>query len=80
MAPSTVQRLLRRIGLASPRARLTVLEQQAARTARLLTEGTRQRLCAPATAARGTSRQRSRGELVCLDTFYIGNLKAVGKV
>src|SRR2546427_8100224 len=37
LAPSTVQRLLRR-------ARLTVLEQQAARTAGLLTERTRQRL------------------------------------
>src|SRR2546422_10568154 len=38
LAPSTVQRLLRRVGLATRRARLTVLEQQAARTAGLLTE------------------------------------------
>src|SRR5206468_5415154 len=44
LAPSTVQRLLRRVGLATRRARLTVLEQQAARTAGLLTERTRQRL------------------------------------
>src|SRR5207244_1077650 len=44
LAPSTVQRLLRRVGLATRRARLTVLEQQAARTAGLLTEPTRQRL------------------------------------
>src|SRR5262245_7953064 len=48
LAPSTVQRLLRRVGLATRRARLTVLKQQAARTA------------APATAARATSRPRSR--------------------
>src|SRR5262249_27204410 len=40
VAPSTVQRLLRRVGLATRRARLTVLEQQAARTARLLTDRT----------------------------------------
>src|SRR5262245_39089612 len=32
IAPSTVQRLLRRVGLDTRRARLTVLEQQAART------------------------------------------------
>ena len=32
VAPSTVQRVLRRAGLATRRARLTVLEQQAART------------------------------------------------
>ncbi|PYN90163.1 MAG: hypothetical protein DMD89_34015 [Candidatus Rokuibacteriota bacterium] len=44
LAPSTVQRLLRRVGLATRRARLTVLEQQAARTAGLLTARTRQRL------------------------------------
>jgi transposase len=36
LAPSIVQRLLRRVGLATRRARLTVLEQQAARTAGLL--------------------------------------------
>ena len=41
LAPSTVQRLLRRVGLATRRARLTVLEQQAARTAGLLTDRTR---------------------------------------
>ena len=45
IAPSTVPRLLRRVGLATPRrARLTVLEQQAARTAGLLTERTQQQL------------------------------------
>ena len=44
VAPSTVQRLLRRVGLATRRARLTVLEQQAARTAGLLTDRTRRAL------------------------------------
>src|SRR5262245_11713041 len=44
LAPSTVQRLLRRVGLATRRARLTVRSEEAARTAGLLTERTRQQL------------------------------------
>jgi transposase len=74
LAPSTVQRLLRRVGLATRRARLTVLEQQAARPAGLLTERTRQMLWH---ARHGHTRHveaTEPGELVCLDTFYIGNL------
>ncbi|HWM97267.1 MAG TPA: hypothetical protein VNO54_09430 [Streptosporangiaceae bacterium] len=41
MAPSTVQRALRRAGLATRRQRLTVLEHRAVQTAGLLTERTR---------------------------------------
>src|SRR5438876_146849 len=55
-------------------AQLTVLEQQAPRTAGLLTR-TRRRLWR---ARYGRSRDvgaKEPGELVCLDTFYIGNLK-----
>ena len=80
LAPSTVQRLLRRVGLATRRARLTVLEQQAARTAGLLTDRTREKLWR---ARHGRTRHveaTEPGQLVCLDTFYIGNLKGVGKV
>ena len=80
LAPSTVQRLLRRVGLATRRARLTVLEQQAARTAGLLTERSRQALWR---ARHGRTRHveaTEPGALVCLDTVYIGNLKGVGKV
>jgi transposase InsO family protein len=80
VAPSTVQRLLRRVGLATRRARLTVLEQQAARTAGLLTDRTRQTLWR---ARHGRTRHVEAnvpGQLVCLDTFYIGNLKGVGKI
>ena len=80
VAPSTVQRLLRRVGLATRRARLTVLEQQAARTAGLLTDRTRRALWR---ARHGHTRHveaNEPGQLVCLDTFYIGNLKGVGKV
>ena len=80
LAPSTVQRVLRRAGLATRRARLTILEHHAARTAGLLTDRTRQRLWR---ARHGSTRHveaTEPGELVCLDTFYGGNLKGVGKV
>ncbi len=80
VAPSTVQRLLRRVGLATRRARLTVLEQQAARTAGLLTERTRQRLWRARYGRTRHVEAKEPGELVCLDTFYIGRLKGVGKV
>src|SRR5262249_32424454 len=68
IAPSTVQRCLRRVGLATRRARLTVLEQQAARTAGLLTERTQQQLWR---ARHGHTRHvhaSEPGELVSLDT------------
>ena len=81
VAPSTVQRLLRRVGLATRRARLTVLEQQAARTAGLLTERTRTNaLARAATAARGTSRRRSRASSCAWTRSTSVNLKGVGKV
>jgi transposase InsO family protein len=80
VAPSTVQRLLRRAGLATRRARLAVLEHQAVQTAGLLTERTRRRLWQ---ARHGRARHVAAtepGQLVCRDTFYIGQLKGVGKV
>ena len=80
VAPSTVQRLLRRVGLATRRARLTVLEHQAARTAGLLIQRTRQRLWRARYGRTRHVEAKEPGELVCLDTFYIGNLKGVGKV
>lgn len=80
MAPSTVQRLLRRHGLGTRRERLLVLEHQSARETGLLTERTRRTLWH---ARYGTTRHveaEVAGELVCLDTFYIGKLKGVGPV
>ena len=77
---STVQRALRRAGLATRRQRLTVLEHRALQTAGLLTERTRRALWQ---AQHGQPRHvaaREPGELVCLDIFYIGQLKGVGKV
>ncbi|OLB04719.1 MAG: hypothetical protein AUH14_10340 [Candidatus Rokubacteria bacterium 13_2_20CM_69_15_1] len=80
VAPSTVQRLLRRHGLATRRQRLLVLEHHSAARAGLLTERTRQALWR---LRHGQTRHvvaERPGELVCLDTFYIGKLKGVGKV
>jgi transposase InsO family protein len=80
VAPSTVQRVLRRAGLATRRARLTVLEHRAVQTAGLLTERTRRALWqARHGRTRHVAAQRP-GELICLDTFYVGQLKGVGKV
>jgi transposase InsO family protein len=80
LAPSTVQRLLHRHGLGTRRERLLVLEHHSAHQAGLLTERTRRALWR---RRHGTTRHvmaDEPGELVCLDTFYIGNLKGVGKV
>jgi transposase InsO family protein len=78
LAPSTIYRLLRRSGLATRVQRLAVLEHHSARRAGLLTERTRRRLWA---AQHGRTRHveaQRPGELVCLDSFYIGKLKGVG--
>ena len=79
ISPSTVQRILRRAGLPTRRERLAVLEAHSASSAGLLTKRTRRAL------ERARSKKRhveasEPGELVCLDTFYIGHLKGVGKV
>jgi transposase len=72
IAPVTVWRLLRRQRLGTRRARLAVLEQYSAGTTGLLTERT-------AKPARHVAATRP-GDLLCLDTFYVGKLKGVGKV
>jgi transposase InsO family protein len=80
VAPSTIYRLLRRVGLQTRWERLAVLEAHSAQAAGLLTERTRRQLAA-AQRRQAPHVQASRpGELVCLDTFYIGKLKGVGKV
>jgi transposase InsO family protein len=80
VAPSTVQRLLRRHGLATRRQRLLVLEHHSARQAGLLTERTRQTLWRLRHGRTQHVQASQPGELVCLDAFYIGKLKGVGKV
>ena len=80
VAPTTIYRLLRRAGLQTRWQRLAVLEAHSAQAAGLLTERTRRHLT---TAQRRRSPHvaaHTPGELVCLDTFYIGKLKGVGKV
>jgi transposase InsO family protein len=80
IAPSTVYRTLRRVGLGTRHERLGIVEHHSARRAGLLTERTRRQL----EKARGRKPRHveaSRpGELVCLDCFYVGKLKGVGKV
>ena len=76
VAPTTVWRLLHRVKLGTRRARLAVLEQHSASTLGLLTERTGR-------AHRQTGRHveaSQPGELLSLDTFYVGKLKGVGKV
>lgn len=79
VAASTVYRILRRASLNTTKLRLAVLEKHSAVTKGLLTERTRR--------AVQKAKSRSRhveasvpGELVSLDTFYVGKLKGVGKI
>lgn len=81
VAPSTIYRALLRAKLGTRRERLLVLEQHSARRAGLLTVRTRRAI----ERARPMPSQRhveasSPGELVCIDCFYVGKLKGVGKV
>jgi transposase InsO family protein len=73
VAPVTVWRVLGRAGLHQRLARLTVAEVRSAATGPL--------------TERTVGRRRDRhvaaerpGDRVCLDTFYVGKLKGVGKV
>jgi transposase len=74
LAAVTVWRVLRRHRLATRRARLAVLEAQSAEVRGVLTERTRRR--------RQTRHVEASvpGELLSVDTFYVGKLKGVGKV
>jgi transposase InsO family protein len=80
LAPSTVQRVLHRAGLGTRRERLTVLEHHSPRAVGLLTERTQRALWRARHGATRHIAAERPGELVCLDTFYIGKLKGVGKV
>ncbi len=80
VAPNTVQRLLRRHGLARRRQRLLVLEHHSAARAGLLAERTRQALWRLRHGRTRHVEAAQPAELFCLDTFYIGKLKGVGKV
>jgi helix-turn-helix protein/integrase-like protein len=72
LAPVTIWRLLRRHQLGTRVARLAVLERYSAATTGLLTERT-------AKPTRHVEADQP-GELLSLDTFYVGKLKGVGKV
>ena len=75
VASTTIWRLLHRRGLGTRRERLARVEQHSAATGGPLTEPQRRR----------QRRQRHvaathPGDVVCVDTFYVGRLKGVGKV
>ena len=72
VAPVTIWRLLRRRQLGTRAARLAVLEEYSAATTGLLTERT-------AKPIRHVEADQP-GDLLSLDTFYVGKLKGVGKV
>jgi len=80
IAPSTIYRLLRRMGLQTRWERLAVLEAHSAQAAGLLTERTRRQLAAAQRHQAPHIQATKPGELVCVDTFYISKLKGVGKV
>jgi transposase InsO family protein len=80
IAPSTVHRTLRRVGLGTRQPRLGILEHHSARQAGLLTERTRRKLRAKRSPAERHVEASVPGALVCLDCFYVGKLKGVGKV
>jgi transposase len=81
VARSTIHRLLRRRGLSRRQQRFAALEGHSAKRAGLLTERTRRRLAQVRPVPTERQVEASRvGELVCLDCFYVGNLKGVGKV
>ena len=73
ISASGVYAVLRRHGLQTRWERLTRLEAHAA-TDGLVTERTRRRRVRPHVEA------QHPGDLVCLDAFYVGKLKGVGKV
>jgi len=77
VSPSTVWRALRRCGLGTRMQRLLVLEAHSAKSAGLLTQRTRQSLVRR--KVRHVQAEEP-GALICIDTFYIGNLKGVGKL
>lgn len=72
IAPVTIWRLLRRQQLGTRRARLAVLERASAAQTGVLTERTIKPVRHVAASA--------PGDLLSLDTFYVGKLKGVGKV
>ncbi len=80
LAPSTIHRLLHRVGLGTRRERLGVIEHHSARTVGLLTERTREELLRARFGRTRHVHAELPGELVCFDSFYVGKLKGVGSV
>jgi transposase InsO family protein len=81
VAATTIYRTLRRYGLGTRRERLVLLERHSASGAGLLTERTRRAIEKARPMASNRHVEASAvAELICLDCFYIGALKGVGRV
>jgi len=79
VSASGVYGIFRRHGLQTRWERLTRLEQRVMQDG-LLTERTRRQLRTALNGLEVHVEAKRPGDLVCLDTFYIGQLKGVGKV
>ena len=73
VAATTIWRVLRRHGVSRRTARLAAVEGHSAVTTGVLTERTRRRIRRHVAAT-------DPGDLLSIDTFYVGKLKGVGKV
>jgi len=88
IAPSTIGRLLRRMGLHTVPVscqetrwgRVAMLDLHSAQAAGGLTEQTRAQLAAAQRRQVPHIQASQPGDLVCIDTSYSGELKGVGKV
>lgn len=78
VSASGVYNVLRRAGLASRYERLVRLEEITAPRTAIATE--RALKAARPRGTKGPVKAASPGELLCLDTFYVGKLKGVGRV
>jgi hypothetical protein len=76
----TIYRLLCRRGPQTRWERLALLEVHSAQAAGLLTERTRRQVAAAQRRRAPHIQATKLGELVSLDTFYIGKLKGVGRI
>jgi transposase InsO family protein len=80
LAPATIYRFLRWVGMQTRWRRLAVLEVHSAQTAGLLIERTRRALARAQRRRPPHLAAEQPADVICLDTFYIGKLKGVGKV
>jgi transposase InsO family protein len=80
ISPSGVYGILRRHGLQTRWERLARTEMESLSSSGLVTERTRRKLQRAQGKTERHVHARKPGDLVCLDTFFIGKLKGVGSI